>query len=175
MFSLRSLLLPLLALHLPVPGNSLATGNGTEPRRFFYQHTTLQDTKHITVAPFLYNELPLGSIKANGWMQNQMEIQGAGLAGNLMEFYSYVNDSSWIGGSSEYSSLNEAAPYWYNGIVPLAYSLGDPRLINQANYFLNYVIDHQWDDGWLGPESVPDRVLWGRFYLLHGMRVSVHY
>jgi len=148
-----SLLLPLLALHLPVPGNSLATGNGTEP-----------------LAPFLYNELPLGSIKAGGWMQNQMEIQGAGLAGNLMEFYSYVNDSSWIGGSSEYSSLNEAAPYWYNGIVPLAYSLGDPRLINQANYFLNYVIDHQWDDGWLGPESIPNRDLWGRFYLLHGMR-----
>lgn len=42
----------------------------------------------------------------------------------------------------EYSELHEAAPYWYNGIVPLAYTLRDERLISQANTFLSYVVDY---------------------------------
>lgn len=124
------------------------------------------------VAPFTYDLLPIGEIKPQGWIKDQLVLQGAGLPGNLFTFYRYVKDSFWVGGSEEYSELHEAAPYWYNAIVPLAYVLDDKRLKDQANYFLKYVIDHQADDGWLGPETTHEtRGIWARCLLLQGMMV----
>jgi len=122
-----------------------------------------------------YNLLPLGAIAPTGWIKDQLTLQANGLAGNLMNFYRYVNDSLWVGGAYEYSELHEAAPYWYNAIVPLAYSLKDQRLIDQANTFITYVIDHQADDGWLGPETTRvTRGIWARELLLQGMMVSIY-
>jgi hypothetical protein len=122
-----------------------------------------------------YNLLPLGAIIPTGWMKDQLTLQANGLAGNIMNFYRYVNDSLWVGGASEYSELHEAAPYWYNAIVPLAYSLRDQRLIDQANTFITYVIDHQADDGWLGPETMRvTRGIWARELLLQGMMVRTY-
>lgn len=117
--------------------------------------------------------MPIGAIKPQGWVQDQLKLQAAGLAGNIYDFYPVVNQSVWLGGNAEYSQLNEGAPYWYNGIVPLAYVLDDDRLKVQANQFLDYVLDHQQDDGWLGPETTNStRVIWARSLLLQGMMVS---
>jgi hypothetical protein len=122
-----------------------------------------------------YNLLPLGAIIPTGWMKDQLTLQANGLAGNLMNFYRYVSDSLWVGGAYEYSELHEAAPYLYNAIVPLAYSLKDQRLIDQANTFITYVIDHQADDGWLGPETMRvTRGIWARELLLQGMMVRTY-
>lgn len=49
--------------------------------------------------------------------------------------------------------------YWFNGIVGAAFLLDDSRLKTQAQGFLDYVIENQAADGWLGPEP---RTLWGR-------------
>ncbi|PIG81121.1 hypothetical protein AARAC_009528 [Aspergillus arachidicola] len=119
---------------------------------------------------FKYGEIPVGATKPRGWVKDQLRLAADGLAGHMFEFYRYVKNSSWLGGSEEYSELNEAAPYWYNGIVPLAYTLNDERLKAQANQFLDYVIIHQADDGWLGPETTKEtRGLWARCLLLLGM------
>jgi len=94
-----------------------------------------------------------------------------GLAGHQHEFYRFVSNSSWLGGSSEYSNLNEGFPYWLNGIVPLAYSLDDPRLKHQIKKNVQYVIENQQEDGWLGPEMKDSgyRNLWARYPLLIGL------
>lgn len=55
-------------------------------------------------------------------------------------------------------------------MVPLAYSMQDDTLIAQANQYLEYVLDHQASDGWLGPETTTEtRGIWARCLLLQGM------
>lgn len=91
----------------------------------------------------------------------------------MFEFYRFVHNSRWIGGEDEYSGLAEASPYWFNGVVPLAFGLDDERLKEQVKYYLDYVLDHQQEDGWLGFETTPqERGLWGRCLLLLGLIVS---
>ena len=92
-----------------------------------------------------------------------------GLAGNQYEFYHIVKHSPWLGGYSEYSVLNEGLPYWFNGLVPLAYGLNDTRLILQVEDASDYFLNHQQPDGWLGPEVGDERDLWGRFPLFLGL------
>ncbi|KAI9148723.1 Six-hairpin glycosidase [Paramyrothecium foliicola] len=122
----------------------------------------LQDFKFKTLAP--------GTIRPTGWLGDQLRLSAEGLAGHLFEFYRYVARSSWLGGDWEYSELNEASPYWFNYIVPLAWSLDDARLKGQAKAFLDYVLDHQAEDGWIGPETTRQtRGIWARSLLLFGL------
>lgn len=78
-----------------------------------------------------------------------MQLMADGLAGHEYDFYLYVKDSSWLGGDQEYSDLNEGFPYWFNGLVPLAYGLNDDTLKSQVQDAANYVLQHQANDGWL--------------------------
>ncbi|KAJ6488040.1 hypothetical protein C8R45DRAFT_1097879 [Mycena sanguinolenta] len=70
--------------------------------------------------------------------------------------------------------MHESAPYWFNGMVALAFQLEDTRLIGQVRDFLDWTLDHQGEDGWLGPEPlVPNatlpRLLWPRYLLMMGL------
>ena len=93
-------------------------------------------------------ELPLGAIKPTGWLKNQLEIQAKGLGGHLDEFWPDIKDSAWIGGKSEGW---ERTPYWLDGIIPLAVELDNPALMAKAKKYVDYILDHQLADGWLGP------------------------
>lgn len=95
-----------------------------------------------------------------------METEAVGLAGHLYDFYSFVHHSSWLGGTEEYSALNEAFPYWLNGIIPLAYTLDDQRLKSQVHEATDYVLQKMiTPDGWIGPEKGGERLLWARTLL----------
>ncbi|KAF8577243.1 hypothetical protein K439DRAFT_1534004 [Ramaria rubella] len=128
---------------------------------------------NVTLLPQLYKRLPAGVVKPYGWALDQAHVQADGLAGHIQEFYSYVAGSIWTGGPIEYSEMHEAAPYWFNGIVSVAFQLQDQRLMGQAKSFLDYILDHQQGDGWIGPElptnSTIPRVVWPRYLVLFGL------
>ena len=95
------------------------------------------------------------------------------MAGRLAEFYDIIVDSAWfkdpVANPYDYSNLMEALPYWFNGIVPLAYELDDDRLKAQANSAADKILDKQAEDGWIGPETEGTRNFWGRMPLFLGL------
>ena len=98
--------------------------------------------------PPVFTPLPLGSIRPRGWLLNQLRVQADGLSGHLDEFWPDIAESGWIGGNAE---AWERGPYWLDGVVPLAYLLDDERLKAKVLRWMDYMLQHQQSDGWLGP------------------------
>ena len=99
----------------------------------------------------VFYPLPLGSVKPEGWLKDQLRIQADGLSGHLEEFWPDLGPrSAWLGGSGEGW---ERGPYYVDGLVPLAYLLDDPVLIGKARRWVNWALDHQRADGAIGPEK----------------------
>ena len=104
----------------------------------------------MTLVPQAFSPYPLGSVRPRGWLRDQLRIQADGLTGHLDEFWPDVQDSGWIGGRAEGW---ERGPYWLDGLIPLAVLLDDPRLLAKARRWVDHILDHQHDDGWLGPPA----------------------
>lgn len=112
---------------------------------------SMTETKAVSrLQPLAFEPLPLGSIKPAGWLANQLRIQADGLSGHLDEFWPDIKDSGWIGGKQEGW---ERVPYWLDGVVPLAYLLDDDGLKAKVKRYVDYALEHQKEDGWLGPEK----------------------
>jgi hypothetical protein len=108
-------------------------------------------------APLLQNayiKLPLGSVKPEGWLKSQLEIQAAGLTGNLEDFWPDLVNSAWRGGTGE---AWERGPYYLDGLVPLAYLMEDKRLIDKAKSWIENIIVSSRYSGWYGPSKNKDR------------------
>lgn len=93
-------------------------------------------------------------IKPRGWMKRQLEIQAAGLSGNLDKIWPDVRDSAWIGGTCEGW---ERVPYWLDGFIPLAYLLRDEDMIGRAKRYVDAILEAQQSDGWICPCPKEDR------------------
>lgn len=106
--------------------------------------------------------LPAGSIRPAGWLLRQLDIQAAGLSGHLDEFWPIVGpDSGWSGGKGE---SWEDGPYFLDGLVPLAWQLDSPQLKAKAMRFIDWTLEHPWDNGMFGPRSNDD--WWPRMVML---------
>ena len=104
--------------------------------------------------PNAFDMLPLGTVKPAGWLRQQLRIQADGLTGHLDEFWPDLSsNSAWLGGNGEGW---ERGPYYLDGLVPLAYLLNDPVLIGKARKWVNWTLEHQRGDGFLGPEKNRD-------------------
>jgi hypothetical protein len=97
---------------------------------------------------------PLGSIAPRGWLAGQLRIQAMGLSGHLDLFWPDIKDSAWIGGEAEGW---ERMPYWLDGVIPLAWLLGDAALKQRIGAYVDHIVAHQHDDGWLGPRAEEKR------------------
>jgi hypothetical protein len=121
--------------------------------------------------PRAYSPLRLTSIRPARWLREQLRIQADGLSGHLDEFWPDVMRSGWVGGDAEGW---ERGPYWLDGVVPLAFLLDDEKLKQKVRKWMDYILRHQHDDGWLGPvkgaEQYKDYDPWPVFVALKAIQ-----
>ena len=99
----------------------------------------------------VFRPLPLGAIQPRGWLARQLRIQADGLSGHLDEFWPDVGRSKWFGGDAEGW---ERAPYWLDGVIPLAWTLDDATLKDKVSGYVGQIIERQGPDGWFEPVPV---------------------
>lgn len=119
-----------------------------------------------------YTPLPVGSIEPRGWLRRQLRIQADGLTGTLDEFWADLADNQWLGGENDGW---ERGPYYADGLVPLAYLLGDDGLRAKADTWAEAFLDSQDESGWIGPNAQAsdqgyDYDPWPRFVVLKVLR-----
>jgi uncharacterized protein len=107
------------------------------------------------LTPVAFRELPLGSVKPEGWLKDQLQIMANGSTGHLDEVHAKLkNDNGWLGGKGDGW---EETPYWLDGAVPLAYLLDDPALKSKVLQYINWTLDNQRPSGYFGPITKDER------------------
>jgi hypothetical protein len=115
-------------------------------------------------------KLPVGSIKAGGWLKKALELQRDGLTGNLGEISIWLSktNNAWLNkeGKGEYGW--EELPYWLKGYANIGYMLGDKKMIDEAKFWIDAVLNNQRDNGDFGPavERKGNRDLWTNMPML---------
>lgn len=97
-----------------------------------------------------YLEMPLGAIKPDGWLKQQLQRMATGMTGNLDEIYPEVVGprNGWLGGDGDGW---ERGPYWIDGLLPLAYILDDGDLKAKVQKWVDWTINNQTEEGYIGP------------------------
>ena len=94
---------------------------------------------------------PLGSVSPRGWLRRELVVQKNGLTGHIDEIWEDLGkNSAWLGGTGENW---ERGPYYLDGLVPLAYALGDDMLKAKAQPWIEWLLQSQRADGFFGPHD----------------------
>lgn len=105
--------------------------------------------------------LPLGAVKPQGWLLDQLRVQANGLTGHIDEFWPDLGiNSGWLGGKGE---AWERGPYYCDGLVPLAYLLDDPLLLAKAHRWIEWTLGSSQPNGQFGTNN---RDWWPRMVML---------
>ncbi len=107
------------------------------------------------LAPTPFRKLPVGTVKPQGWLRKQLELEANGFTGRLEEISEFLkrDHNAWLSPTGEGTHGWEEVPYWLKGFGDLGYVLDDKRIIDDAKFWLNAVMGGQREDGWLGPRS----------------------
>ncbi|RPD47235.1 hypothetical protein DNI29_13065 [Hymenobacter sediminis] len=96
-----------------------------------------------------YAELPLGAVKPQGWLRQQLLTIDQGATGHLAEFFPKLrDDNGWLGGKGDNW---EETPYWLDGALPLAHLLDDARLKAKMQRYIDWTLTTQRPSGYFGP------------------------
>ncbi|MBC6110860.1 beta-L-arabinofuranosidase domain-containing protein [Pedobacter fastidiosus] len=114
-------------------------------------------------------QLPLGSIKAKGWLLKQLEMQKDGATGMAEDLYpeddNLGKNSDWLGGKG---SGWERVPYYVKGLIALAYTLDDAGLKNKAQKYIDWTLNNQQANGLFGPPKMKD--WWPRMPMMYALQ-----
>jgi hypothetical protein len=116
---------------------------GQEPQSLYQNNR-----EPLLSKPFI--ELPLGAVKPEGWLKDQMLRMKNGMTGSLDTLYENVMGprNGWLGGDGD---VWERGPYWIDGLLPLAYILDDQKLKDKVQPWIEWTLKSQQPDGYFGP------------------------
>ena len=98
----------------------------------------------------VYEELPLGTVKPDGWLREMLQRQRDGVTADLDMIYPQVvgERNGWLGGDGDQW---ERGPYWIDGLLPMAYILDDAQLKAKAQRWVEWALASQQESGQFGP------------------------
>lgn len=102
-------------------------------------------------SPFV--KLPIGSVRAQGWLKKVLQFQADGFHGHLTEISGFLkkDDNAWLSPEGKGDHGWEEVPYWLKGFIACAYELDDKRMCDEAKIWIEGAISNQQPDGWIGP------------------------
>ena len=104
------------------------------------------------------HRLPLGDIRAAGWLGEQLRRNIAGMGGHLHELEPgmiatpYTTRETYEGWGRDRApgwGAEISGNYWW-GFIELAFTSGDPDMIDRAHAWANAVLANRREDGYLG-------------------------
>lgn len=121
--------------------------------------TGLANTNYILnrapLVPNAFNPLPIGAIKPGGWLRKQLELESEGFTGRLTEISPFLKKegNAWLAKDGKGDHAWEEVPYWLKGFSVLGYVLGNKRIIDEAQIWIDATLNSQRESGYFGPES----------------------
>jgi hypothetical protein len=97
-------------------------------------------------------KLPLGSVRAHGWIAHQLDLMVDGMVGHLTELSKFLaDDNGWLG-TDNYGW--EEQPYWLRGFYNLGVLTVDERILEESKRWIEAAIDSQEENGYFGPSTM---------------------
>ncbi len=99
--------------------------------------------------------LPVGSIRARGWLLTQLQLMRDGMTGHLPELSEWCKKegSAWMSPEGEGERGWEELPYWLRGFGDTGYLLDDKEIIQEARDWIEAVLASQEPGGYFGPRA----------------------
>lgn len=101
--------------------------------------------------PQQFIKLPAGTIQPEGWLKQQLVLQKDGLNGHLGEISAWLQkkDNAWLTTGGQWGW--EEVPYWLRGYAGLSYIMQDSRMLSEAKFWIENILNSQREDGNFGP------------------------
>src|SRR4051812_44666337 len=117
-----------------------------------------------------FTRLPVASVSPKGWVRKALELQRDGLTGNLGEISIWLSktDNAWLNKEGKGKYGWEELPYWLKGYANIGYMLNDKKMIGEAKFWIDAVLNNQREDGDFGPAVLKKgkRDLWTNMPML---------
>ncbi|WP_063835958.1 RICIN domain-containing protein [Actinacidiphila yeochonensis] len=98
-------------------------------------------------------KLPSGSVRASGWLAQQLALETTGIAG-AYDQVSHFLDTSTTGWLHPAQTGWEEVPYWLRGLASLAGVTGDAGLRSKTTTWVAGILATAQSDGFFGPTAL---------------------
>lgn len=118
------------------------------------------------LTPNTLSPLPLGSIRPEGWLLEEIRMQAQGITADFAAACPELTESGeWK--RAEDGDLTRSI-YYMEGILYLGWALDDDAMKQRARAMVDWIISSQREDGWFGPADNDD--YWPLMLALRALR-----